>query len=72
MVKPGENPKMEFLEDLQNIRNMQEFFENFTLVEDRQLNINNEIVIDAKAFLQMTNNNVIIEIFLRFKKREDN
>jgi hypothetical protein len=58
MVKPGENPKMEFLEDLQNIRNMQEFFENFTLVEDRQLNINNEIVIDAKAFFQMTNNNV--------------
>lgn len=37
MVKPGEVPKMEFLEDLQNIWNIQEFFENFTLVEDRQL-----------------------------------
>jgi len=59
MVTPGKVRTMhgskEFIRELKHIGNKHEFFSHFTAGPGTQLNVNDALVIDAKAFLQMTN-----------------
>ena len=58
MYEPGKVREMhgnkEFIRDLKKIENVNNFFKNFKLTRGNQLNVNNELVLDGKAFLQMT------------------
>jgi hypothetical protein len=58
MYEPGKVREMhgnkEFIRDLKKIDNVNDFFKAFELTRGNQLNVNNELVLDGKAFLQMT------------------
>ena len=58
MAEPGKAREMhgnkEFIRDLKIIENKQEFFQAFQLVDGNKLSVNNELILDGKAFLQMT------------------
>jgi Domain of unknown function (DUF4781) len=57
MYEPGKVREMhgnrEFIRDLKQIKNVNDFFKAFQLTPGNQLNVNNELVLDGKAFLQM-------------------
>lgn len=58
MVEPGKVRTMhgnkEFIRDLKRIDHLEEFFQHFEIVRDNHLSVNNELFINGKAFLQMT------------------